>query len=129
MRFAGRSYGKSATPPLQDEAGLPPRERLRLGCYYAEGLTLAQTGRLLGEHESSVSRQLARTRKTIRREIEKAGFTIEEMRGSAIPIRLIIGRWMPGVLLRAAEAVLATVTQWWRALLAYQFVIAARPRR
>ena len=52
-------------------AELPPRDRLRLGCYYAEGLTLAQTGRLLREHEATVSRQLARTRKVIRKAVEK----------------------------------------------------------
>ena len=46
-------------------AALPARDRLRLGCYYAEGLTLAQIGRLLGEHEATVSRQLARDRKSV----------------------------------------------------------------
>jgi RNA polymerase sigma factor (sigma-70 family) len=51
---------------------LEPRERLRLRCYYAEQLTLAQTGRLLKEHEATVSRQLARTRKAIRTEVETA---------------------------------------------------------
>jgi RNA polymerase sigma-70 factor len=55
----------------QAVASLPPRERLRLGCYYAEGLTLAQTGRLLGEHEASVSRKLAGTRKAIRTTVER----------------------------------------------------------
>ena len=50
---------------------LPPRDRLRLGCYYAEGLTLAQVGRLLGEHEATVSRQLARTRRAIRAGVER----------------------------------------------------------
>jgi RNA polymerase sigma factor (sigma-70 family) len=50
---------------------LPDRDRLRLGCYYREDLTLAQTGRLLGEHEATVSRQLARTRKVIRVEVER----------------------------------------------------------
>ena len=60
------------TRALEQAVGsLPPRERIRLGCYYAEGLTLAQTGRLLGEHEASVSRQLARTRKTIRTAVER----------------------------------------------------------
>ena len=44
--------------------GLPPREQLRLACYYAQELTLAETGKLLGEHEATCSRQLARTRKT-----------------------------------------------------------------
>ena len=50
---------------------LPDRDRLRLGCYYREDLTLAQTGRLLGEHEATVSRQIARSRKVIRAEVER----------------------------------------------------------
>jgi RNA polymerase sigma-70 factor (ECF subfamily) len=50
---------------------LPDRDRLRLGLYYREDLTLAQAGRLLGEHEATVSRQLARTRKVIRQEVER----------------------------------------------------------
>jgi RNA polymerase sigma-70 factor, ECF subfamily len=56
---------------LRALAILPDRDRLRLGCYYREDLTLAQTGRLLGEHEATVSRQLARTRKVIRTEVER----------------------------------------------------------
>ncbi|HET7217665.1 MAG TPA: sigma-70 family RNA polymerase sigma factor [Vicinamibacterales bacterium] len=52
-------------------ASLPERDRLRLGCYYREELTLAQTGRLLGEHEATVSRQLARTRRSLRDLIER----------------------------------------------------------
>ena len=51
-------------------ARLEARERLRLACYYAQGLTLAQTGRMLGESEATSSRQLARTRGTIRTAIE-----------------------------------------------------------
>lgn len=50
---------------------LHPRERLRLACYYAQELTLAETGKLLGEHEASCSRHLARTRKALRGEIER----------------------------------------------------------
>jgi RNA polymerase sigma factor (sigma-70 family) len=49
---------------------MAPRDRLRLGCYYAQGLTLALIGRLLGEHEATVSRHLARTRRAIRNDIE-----------------------------------------------------------
>jgi len=49
---------------------LEPRERLRLGLYYAQQLTLAETGRLLKEHEATVSRHLARTRDTVREEVE-----------------------------------------------------------
>lgn len=51
-------------------AGLEPRDRMRLRCYYAEQLTLAQTGRLLKEHEATSSRQLARTRQSVREAIE-----------------------------------------------------------
>ena len=50
---------------------LDARDRLRLLYYYAQGLTLAQTGGLLREHEASVSRHLSSARKTIRREVER----------------------------------------------------------
>jgi RNA polymerase sigma factor (sigma-70 family) len=50
---------------------LSARDRLRLGCYYVEELTLAATGRLLGEHEATTSRQLARTRNAIRGDVER----------------------------------------------------------
>ena len=50
-------------------ARLDPRDRLRLGYYYAQGLTLAETGRLLHEHEASVSRHLAAARKAIRLDV------------------------------------------------------------
>lgn len=49
---------------------LGPRDRLRLAFYYAQQLTLAQTGKLLKEHEATTSRQLARTRQQIRTAIE-----------------------------------------------------------
>jgi RNA polymerase sigma-70 factor, ECF subfamily len=50
---------------------LTDRDRLRLACYYTQELTLAQTGGILREHEATVSRQLAKTRQTLRREIER----------------------------------------------------------
>lgn len=52
-------------------AALAPRDRLRLASYYSQQLTLAQTGRLLREHEATVSRQLARTRGKVRRSMEE----------------------------------------------------------
>jgi RNA polymerase sigma-70 factor, ECF subfamily len=63
---------------------LAPRDRLRLACYYAQSMTLAQTGRMLGEHEATASRQLARTRGAIRTAVEKhlkaeAGLTEAEI--------------------------------------------------
>lgn len=56
---------------LRAIATLADRDRLRLGCYYGQALTLAETGRLLNEHEATVSRQLARTRTAIRAEVER----------------------------------------------------------
>jgi RNA polymerase sigma-70 factor (ECF subfamily) len=50
---------------------LDSRSRLRLGCYYVQELTLAEIGRLVGEHEATVSRQLARTRKALREDVER----------------------------------------------------------
>jgi RNA polymerase sigma-70 factor (ECF subfamily) len=50
---------------------LAPKDRLRLGCYYAQEMTLAQIGRVTGEHEATVSRHLARTRREIRGAVER----------------------------------------------------------
>lgn len=50
---------------------LESRDRLRLACYYAQQMTLAQIGRLLGEHEATVSRHLTRTRGLIRSWVEE----------------------------------------------------------
>ncbi len=47
-------------------AGLSARDRLMLGCYYAREMTLAAIGRMLHEHEATISRHLARTRREIR---------------------------------------------------------------
>jgi RNA polymerase sigma-70 factor, ECF subfamily len=51
--------------------GLAPRDRLRLSYYYLEGLRLNQVGRLMNEHESTVSRRLARTRLMLKRQVER----------------------------------------------------------
>jgi RNA polymerase sigma-70 factor (ECF subfamily) len=50
---------------------LTARDRLRLGCYYVQELTLAETGRVLNESEATSSRGLARSRKAIRQAIER----------------------------------------------------------
>jgi RNA polymerase sigma-70 factor (ECF subfamily) len=47
-------------------AALAPRDRLRVSMYYTQNLTLAEIGRLFGEHEATVSRQLSRTRQALR---------------------------------------------------------------
>lgn len=51
-------------------ASLDERDRTRLQLYYAEDCTLAEIGEALGEHESSVSRNLDRVRKELRRTVE-----------------------------------------------------------
>ena len=53
-------------------AGLLPRERLILASYYVDQLTLAEIGRLLHEHESTVSRQLERLRRALRETVTQA---------------------------------------------------------
>jgi len=78
--------GRAADPPDPDRARhlallrdalaravdrLDQRDRLRLGCYYVQELTLADTGRLLKEHEATSSRQLARTRRLLREDVER----------------------------------------------------------
>jgi RNA polymerase sigma factor (sigma-70 family) len=52
-------------------AALSPRDRLRLGWYYAQKLTLVQIGRLTGESEATVSRQLARTRREVGDDVKR----------------------------------------------------------
>ena len=47
-------------------ATISPRERLLLAYYYVDQMTLAEIGKILGEHESTVSRQLERTRRSLR---------------------------------------------------------------
>jgi RNA polymerase sigma factor (sigma-70 family) len=51
---------------------LDPRDKERLRLYYADELTLAEIGRLLGEHESSASRNLDRIRREVRSAVESA---------------------------------------------------------
>ncbi len=52
--------------------GLDPRDRLRLAYYYADDRTLAEIGRLLDEHEATVSRKLERTRRDVRARVESS---------------------------------------------------------
>ncbi len=47
-------------------ADLTPRERMILACYYVDQFTLAEIGRMLREHESTISRQLERIRRALR---------------------------------------------------------------
>jgi len=65
---------------------LDPRDRLRLAYYYVDDRTLAEIGRLLGEHEATVSRKLERTRQAMRRRVEVA--LREEKKWTEAQVRL-----------------------------------------
>ncbi|HYH10302.1 MAG TPA: class I SAM-dependent methyltransferase [Thermoanaerobaculia bacterium] len=68
------------------------------------------------------------TKRTIRREVERAGFRILEIGGSSVPIRLILGRFTPELLLRIGEKLLTGLTRLWRGLFAYQIILVAEKR-
>lgn len=68
------------------------------------------------------------TVRTIRREVENAGFRILAVHGSSVPIRLIAGRFTPEFVLRAGERVLTWLTRLWRGLFAYQVILVAKKR-
>ena len=67
------------------------------------------------------------TMRSIKRQIDQAGFRIVAIRGSSVPIRLILPNW-PDVLLRIGERMLTIVTRIWRGLFAYQIIIVAQRR-
>ena len=67
LRFARLAQGALGAAIL----GLDPAERLRLSFYYLQRLTLAQIGRLTGEHEATVSRRLDRIRWSLRADVER----------------------------------------------------------
>jgi RNA polymerase sigma-70 factor, ECF subfamily len=50
---------------------LAPRDRMRMAYYYRHDLSLKEIGRVMNEHESTVSRRLARTRDHLKIEIER----------------------------------------------------------
>lgn len=62
-------------------AALDAGDRLRLRLYYGEGLTLAEIGRIVHEHEATVSRRLAR----VKRELKAAVTRVLRERGLAGP--------------------------------------------
>ncbi len=58
---------------------LTPQDRMRMAYYYRHQLSLKEIGRLLGEHESTVSRKIARTRDHLKSEIERRLRDIERL--------------------------------------------------
>ncbi len=65
-------YVAALSTALTEALGaLEPCDRLRLGYYYLENLTLREIARLLSEHPSSVSRRLQQTRGELKRRVER----------------------------------------------------------
>ena len=57
---------------VRDAIGrLEGNDRMRLAAYYLDQRTLAEIGRALDEHESTVSRKLERTRRQLKKEIDR----------------------------------------------------------
>lgn len=50
-------------------AGLPAEDRMVLSAYYLDGRTLAEIARMLGVHESTISRKLDKLAKALRKQI------------------------------------------------------------
>jgi RNA polymerase sigma factor (sigma-70 family) len=73
MPDPGRAHAVAIAQDALDRAiaALDARDRLRLRLYYGEDLTLAQVGRITGEHEATVSRKLDRARADLRRRVER----------------------------------------------------------
>ena len=65
---------------------LDARDRLRLAYYYTDDRTLAEIGKLLGEHEATVSRKLDRTRREVRERVQ--ALLRDEKKMSAEQVRL-----------------------------------------
>jgi predicted TPR repeat methyltransferase len=65
------------------------------------------------------------TLRTIRRDLENAGFRVVAVSGSSIPIRLIVGRFTPNLIVRIGERILTILTRVWLSLFAYQIVVVA----
>jgi RNA polymerase sigma-70 factor (ECF subfamily) len=53
-------------------ASLPAEDRVVLSAYYLDGRTLAEIARMLGVHESTISRKLDRLAKALRKQIVAA---------------------------------------------------------
>jgi RNA polymerase sigma-70 factor (ECF subfamily) len=85
-------------------ANLEAEDRLLLASYYVDSRTLAQIGRLLGVHESTVSRRLAQLVKALRKDLlkqlERGGMSRaaaeEALTGDVRDFDIDLRRWLQG---------------------------------
>jgi RNA polymerase sigma-70 factor len=76
-------------------AGLEPRDKLRLSLYYAQDITLAAVGRMLGESEATASRKLERTRSALRAAVEKQLREAERLSDAQVDLCFTLARTDP----------------------------------
>ncbi len=69
---------------LEAVGALAARDRLRLVLYYVHEMTLSAIGRQFGEHEATVSRQLARVRRALKEDVDRRLTTGGGMNSAAI---------------------------------------------
>ena len=62
----------SPRPPMKFWLNLPAEDRMILSAYYLDGRTLAEIARMLGVHESTISRKLDKLAKSLRKQIVAA---------------------------------------------------------
>jgi SAM-dependent methyltransferase len=58
-----------------------------------------------------------------------AGFRIETLRCSGVPIGLALPKWERSATVRALERMSYESARWWKTLFAYQFIVTAAPER
>ena len=58
-----------------------------------------------------------------------AGFRVETLRCSGVPIGLALPKWEGSALVRALEKMSYESARWWKTMFAYQFIVTAAPER
>lgn len=58
-----------------------------------------------------------------------AGFRVETVRCSGVPVALALPKWEGSAAVRALERVSYESARWWKEMFAYQFIVTAAPER
>jgi len=59
----------------------------------------------------------------------QAGFRIDTVRCSGVPVGLALPKWQDSVAVRALERLSYESARWWKKMFAYQFIVIASPER
>lgn len=58
--------------------------------------------------------------------LDRAGFRIEHVEGTATPLGMALPKWEDSALVRLMERLTFATARWWKTLCAYQFIVRAR---